>query len=375
VVEDVKAEVRFASPVDWKFEDEDSHHKQLNRGWKDSWNLNKLAYGDFFVIDVYARVGVYVIPDNETSYHPASITLTLSGKEPFWTIDESEPFNREKYREGLTCTISDSVSTTGWVHLGTTPVFRVKSPKDAGVKEGECRDAVVDVKVSWSNGADSDTFTIPLGVRLAWIKPEVRQVWLTPFSCAIKVYGYWCDDSSLVKGRPYLYYGVDVEGKKRISFKNGMTKDGVSYSISDPIDPKTLRPVGYNVNGRFTIDITPIEDFGLMKTTVEYRELALSVHQRDESGFKLRVFEFYNGWTPVPNARVTLVVKDLSTGKVVEIGRDADPQGFVSFARGELKLPSNYEVWAYAWGRESVGIIYARGPFGGILLERSPVAP
>lgn len=50
----------------------------------------------------------------------------------------------------------------------------------------------------------------------------------------------------------------------------------------------------------------------------------------------------------MPNARVTLVVKDLSTGKVEEHSRDADSQGCVYFARGELKLLSIYEAWAYA---------------------------
>jgi hypothetical protein len=81
-----------------------------------------------------------------------------------------------------------------------------------------------------------------------------------------------------VKGRSYSYYGLDIEGKKRTTFKNGMTKDRMGHSISDPIDPKTLCPVGYNINDRFAINVMSIEDFGLMKATVEYRELVLSVY-------------------------------------------------------------------------------------------------
>jgi hypothetical protein len=47
----------------------------------------------------------------------------------------------------------------------------------------------------------------------------------------------------------------------------------------------------------------------------------------------------------------------------------------VSFTRGELSLPRNYEVWALAWGSENVNVLYARSPFGYILLERNPVTP
>jgi len=47
---------------------------------------------------------------------------------------------------------------------------------------------------------------------------------------------------------------------------------------------------------------------------------------------------------------------------------------YVSFTRGELSLPKKYEVWALAWGTENVNVLYARSPFGAILLERVPVA-
>jgi hypothetical protein len=80
--------------------------------------------------------------------------------------------------------------------------------------------------------------------------------------------------------------------------------------------------------------------------------------------------------TMTTTARVILLVKDLDdrSGKVREYVKSVDSQGYVSFTRGELSLPRNYEVWALAWGTENVNILYARSPFGGILLERVLVA-
>jgi len=105
------------------------------------------------------------------------------------------------------------------------------------------------------------------------------------------------------------------------------------------------------------------------------RGLALSVYERSNTGFRLRVYEFHEPYGPVATARVTLFVKDLDSGQVKEYAKGVDSQGFVSFTRGELSLPRNYEVWALAWGSENVNALYGRSPFGDILLERVPVAP
>jgi hypothetical protein len=212
-------------------------------------------------------------------------------------------------------------------------------------------------------------------VKLSWIKPEVRQVWSSPSSCVIRVYGKWADDNTPVKSRPYLYYGLDLENK-RVYLKTGMDSNGLAYAESDPIDPQSLRPTGYTVNKPFPIPVTPaVDDFGLMKSSVEYRELALSVYERSNTGFRLRVYEFHEPYGSVATVKVTLFVKDLDSGQVKEYVKGVDSQGYVSFTRGELSLPRNYEVWALAWGSENVNVLYARSPFGDILLERNPVAP
>ena len=105
------------------------------------------------------------------------------------------------------------------------------------------------------------------------------------------------------------------------------------------------------------------------------RGLALSVYERSSTGFRLRVYEYHGPYGPVATARVALFVKDLDGGQVEEYTKNVDSQGYVSFTRGELSLPSKYEVWALAWGTENVNVLYARSPFGDILLERVPVTP
>jgi hypothetical protein len=313
------------------------------------------------------------------------VSVSVSGVLPsdcFWTIDEKDPFNEDRCRNGGSFSMSKSgLSGNDWVYVGSTGIFRAKSPKDAGVNEGQSKDAPITITASWSNGKDKGTTSKTVYVKLSWIKPEVRQVWSSPSSCVIRVYGKWADDNTPVKGRPYLYYGLDLENR-RVYLKTGIDSNGLAYAESDPVDPQALRPTGYAVNKAFTIPVTPaVDDFGLMKSSVEYRELAIAVYERSNTGFRLRVYEFHEPYGPVATAKVTLFVKDLDSGKVREYAKGVDSQGFVSFTRGELSLPlpsdpkKRYEVWALAWGNENVNVLYARSPFGDILLERNPVAP
>jgi hypothetical protein len=409
IVDDVKAEARFTSPVDWCLDLKGPHNiDKMKKGDKDTWSApNKLAFGDFFTIDVYAKLREYTTTTTQTvnkyyyngrwndnlpqngafegymkygtkDWH-SKILISVNGslpKEYFWTMDESDPFNKSKYANGGTLSMYKSgLSGSDWVYIGSIGTFRVKSPKEAGVGEGSYKNVNVTLIVSWGNGKDSGVTTKTVSMRLSWIIPELRQVWSSPSSCVIRVYGVWYDDNSTVNGRPYFYYGLDIENR-RLCLRTGMTKSGDTYAESDPIDPQSLRPTGYVVNRAFMIPVTPaVNDFGLMKSSVEYRELAIAVYERSNTGFRLRVYEFHEPYNPITSARVTLFIKDLSNSMVREFptdsqGRAVDFQGFVSFARSELRLLSSYEVWALAWGTENVNVLYGRSPFGYIPLER-----
>jgi len=408
VVDDLRLEARFVSPIDWELEHEGPSVKTMRKGDKDSWSPpNKLAFGDFFAIDAYVELREHISTttqvidkyyyngawhdnppsngnfkgyakyDEKHNYYSASVTVTGSlPKELFWTIDQEDPLNKTKYSDGGNFTISKrGLSGNNWVYLGSTNIFRVKSPKEAGVNEGSPRDVTITASYSWSNGKDSWSSSKSLTVRLSWIRPRVQQIWSSTFLCTIRVYGVWADDGSRVKGRPYLYYGLDLDGSKRFYLKTGMASNGDSYAEGDPVDPQSLRPTGYVVSKVTTIPATPaIEDFALMKASVEYRELAIAVYQRDGSGIKLKVYEFKEPYNSMANAKVTLVIKDLSSGRVRELTEMTDPQGYAYFARSELSLPKSYELWAVAWGASADDVIYGRSPFGCVLLERCPTA-
>jgi hypothetical protein len=407
-VDDVRADARFTSPIDWPLDSSSSSTKTMRKGDRDAWGaVNKLAFGDFFTMDVYVKLREYTTTTTQTvskyyyngrwndsppqngvfkgymeysrqdKYYTTSVSLSGSlSSDCFWTIDQSDPLNKDKYTNGGSFSMSKSgLSGNDWVYVGSTGIFRAKSPKDAGVNEGQSKDAGITITVSWNDGRSSSTTSKTVYVRLSWIRPEVHQVWSSPSSCAIRVYGKWADDNTNVKGRPYLYYGLDLENR-RVYLKTGIDSNGLAYAESEPVDPQSLRPTGYAVNRAFTIPVTPaVDDFALMKSSVEYRELAIAVYERSNTGFRLRVYEFHEPYGPVTTARVTLFVKDLDSGRVREYAKGVDSQGFVSFTRGELSLPSRYEVWALAWGNENVNVLYARSPFGDILLERNPVAP
>ena len=353
----------FTSPEDWRLEDEDSAVELLPRGWaepSDPSGPTKLAFGDFFRPNVYVQV-----------QGSPGVKMTVSAsfpKEYFWTIDPSDPFNRALYADGgsfeATKEITEDDLRSGWVRFQSDKVFRAKLLQGVDYVD-------VPVVITVSYGGGSKDFTIY--VRLASIRPEVHQIWLSPSSCVIRVYGLWCDDNSPVKNRPYLYYGLDLE-TRRVCLKTGIDSSNHSYAESDSIDPQILRPTGHRVNGLSSIPMTPATDeFALESNSAEYRELALSVLQRDSSGFKLRVYEHRApDYAPVPRARVTLVVKDLGAERIWEVTKTAYSDGTVYFARGELSLPvSGYEVWAIAWCSEATGVLYARGPFGCILLEKA----
>jgi hypothetical protein len=404
-VSDAMGYFHFTSPINWELEDSNSNIKQLPKGWE-ALSETRLAFGDFFTMDVYVKLSEQTSTRTQTMYYydgswhdtPPSgsayayagtkaydgppihyyytTSVSVSGSLPsayFWTIDQSDLLNKAKYANGGSFSMSkSSLSGSYWIYMGPTGVFRVKSPKDAGVSEGQYRDASISLTITWSSGEYSGTTSKAVSVRLSWIRPEVRQEWLSPFSCKIRVYGYWCDDGSPVLYRPYLYYGLDLDSG-RLYLKRGMKSDYTSYAVSDTIDPQSLRPTGYTVSSVPPIPVTPVSsDFGLMKSLANYRELAISVYQRDSVGFKLKVYEYYGPYAPVPGARVTLFIKDLSTGWVREYTKSADSQGFTSFSRSELSLPSSHEIWAYVWGPEGSSTLYARSPYGAILLERSP---
>lgn len=353
----------FTSPEDWRLEDEDSVVGLLPRGWAEPSDHNgptKLAFGDFFRPDVYVHV-----------QGSPGVKMTVSASFPgeyFWTIDPSDPFNGMLYADGGSFEAAKEITEddlrNGWVRFQSDKVFRAKL-----LQEMDYVDVPLAVTVSYDG--NSKDFT--LYVRLASIRPEVHQIWLSPSSCIIRVYGLWSDDNFPVKNRPYIYYGLDLE-TGRVCLKTGIDSNGYSYAESDPIDPQILRPTGHRVDGPSPIPVTPATDeFALESGSAEYRELALSVLQRDSSGFKLRVYERRApDYAPVPYARVTLVVKDLSAERVWEVTKTAYSDGTVYFARDELPLPvSGYEVWAIAWGSDATGVLYARGPFGCILLEKA----
>ena len=126
---------------------------------------------------------------------------------------------------------------------------------------------------------DSKSSSKPLTVRLSWIRPKVQQVWSSPFSCVVRVYGIWVDDRSQVKGSLYLYYSLDLDGNRRLCLKTGMASSEGSYAEGDPVDPQSLRPTSYMVSKAVTILVTPaIEDFALMKGSVKYKELTIAVY-------------------------------------------------------------------------------------------------
>jgi hypothetical protein len=318
-----------------------------------------MVFGDFTKPDLYVQVqgspGVQM-----------TVTVTFP-MEYFWTIDPNDPFNRAKYTEGgsftVTKTITEDDLRSGWARFTSDKVFRAKPLQMDYVD--------VPIRVDITYGGTTKTFTTY--IRLASIKPEVRQEWSSSSSCMIRVYGKWSDDNSYVKNRPYLYYGLDLESR-RIYLKTGIDSNGYSYAVSDLIDPQLLRPTGYSVDKQSLILVTPATDeFTLKSGYVEYRELALSVLQRDSNGFKLRVYEFKApNYSPVPYARVTIIVKNDAGQILKEVSKTAYSDGTVYFARSELSLPvSGYEVWAIAWGSDTSGVVYARGPFGCILLEKA----
>jgi hypothetical protein len=362
-VKDPKVVLCFNSPTDWRLEDEESTIKVLPKGWtepSDPSSPSKMAFGDFTKPDLY--VEVQGSPGEE-------MTVTVAfPREYFWTIDPNDPFNRAKYTEGGNFTATKKLTeddlNNGWVRFTSDKVFRAKPLQ--GI---DYVDVPITITISYSG--TSKTFTAY--IRLASIKPEVRQVWLSPSFYVIRVYGLWCDDNTNVKNRPYLYYGLDLESK-RLFLKTGIDSNGNSYAESDLIDPQTLRPTGYSVDKQSLIPVTPATDeFTLKSGYVEYRELALSVLQRDSSKLRLRVYEFKApNYSPVPSAKVSLIVKDLTTGKITEYVQTAGQDGCVEFSRSGLSLPaSNYELWAIAWGSDSIGVIYGRSPFGCILLEKA----
>ena len=358
-VKDPKVALCFTSPIDWRLEDEDSNVKMIPKGWtepSDPSSSTKLAFGDFFKPDLY--VEVQGSPGGE-------MTVTVSfPREYFWTIDPDDPFNRAKYVEGgsfsATKKITEDDLKRGWACFSSDKVFRVKPLQGVSYID-------VPLTITISCGRTSKTFTV--NARLTSIRPEVHQLWSSPFSCVVSVYGVWCDDGSKVKNRPYLYYGLDLE-LKRIYMKNGIDPEGYSYAKSDPLDPQILRPTGYTVDKQFLISVTPAtEEFALRSAFVEYRELALSVLQRSSDELKLRVYEYKEPYNPAPNVKVTLIIRDLDVDGVREHTKTANLDGCVEFSRSELLLPNNYELWAYAWGNDNIGVLYGRSPFGYVLLE------
>ncbi len=360
-VKDPRVALSFTSPIDWRLEDEDSSVGAFPKGWTEPSGPSgptKLAFGDFFKVDVYAEVEGGLGED---------ITLrAFLSKEYFWTIDPTDPFNRTKYVEGgeflVTKKITEDDLKKGLVCFSSDKVFRVKP-----FQEVDYTDVPVTITISY--GRISKTFTA--NVRLASIRPEIRQVWGSPFSCVIKVYGVWCDDGSKVKNRPYLYYGLDLESR-RICMKSGIDSEGYSYAKTDPLDPHILRPTGYAVNKQSLMLVTSAtEEFALRSSYVEYRELAISVLQRSPSELRLRVYEYKEPYNPVPNVRVTLMVKDLNVNDIREYTKTANLDGCVTFSRSELSLSNSYELWACAWGSDGTGVLYGRSPFGCILLERA----
>ena len=406
VVDDVKVELRFMSPLDWSLTDEDSAYKTLKKGWYDEWSANKLAYGDFIEVLAYAKTHEYTTTNTQVinkyyydsswhnappangvfmgykeyseshRYHKASITVTGSlPSTHFWTIDDTSPFDKAKYSEGANYRIEGSCDSSSYSLIGKAGYYRVKTKDDLGVKEGSCEDLTLSFSYSWTNGRDSGSGSKTIRVRLAWIKPEVHQVWLSPHTCVIRVYGVWSDDNGKVTGRPYLYYGVDYAYGRVYCDKTGITSDGWSYVESKPINPIELRPPSYNVKDAFKLRVTPAHtDMALMGGTVEYRELAISVLQRDDAGIKLRVYEWHEPYDEVANARITLIIKDLATNAIKEYTKAVNDEGWAYWPRSELELPERYELWAYAWGTKNT-IFYARSNYGGILLERNPPTP
>jgi hypothetical protein len=362
-VGDPKVTLSFSSPINWILEDDDSSVKMIPSGWAEPSDPNgptKMAFGDFTKPDLYVQV---------QGSPGVQMTVTVAfPKEYFWTIDPSDPFTRNKYVEGgsftVTKTITEDDLRSGWARFTSDKVFRAKPLQGIDYID-------VPIRVGITYSGTTKTFTTY--ARLASIKPEVRQVWLSSLSCVMRVYGKWSDDDSYVKNRPYLYYGLDLESR-RIYLKTGIDSNEYGYAESDPIDPQTLRPTGCSVDKQSLIRVTPATDeFTLESGYVEYRELALSVLQRDSNGFKLRVYEFKApNYSPVPYARVTIIVKNDAGQVLKEVSKTAYSDGTVYFARSELSLPvSGYEVWAIAWGSDTSGIIYARSPFGCILLEKA----
>ncbi|MEM2025847.1 MAG: hypothetical protein QXW94_06115, partial [Desulfurococcaceae archaeon] len=403
-VEGYKLEVRYTTPVDVDFEDPGSALSALKAGFTDEWTANKLAYGDFLAVVAYAELSVelvdeevlidsylyegswhssppeggalagYVKLSEVHQHHPAHISLRFTlPSSHFWAVNPDSPYNWSLYVDGASASIDAEAACTGLALLGRAGPYRVKTWRALGAAAGEGVSLKVNYACSWSNGLRSASHAGSVDVAVAWIKPEVVQVWESPHGFKLKVYGRWSDDGSYVTARPYLHYGLDHQRGRTYMWVRGLEADGRSYSLSsEPVSPIELRPPA---NSTFKVTHAHTE-MALMNGTAENVELALSTLRRDGGGVALRAFKLQHPYAPLPQALITLTVKDLDSGAIIyDQARRADPSGSAAWSRGELGLPQRYELWAYAWGAADPNTIYTRGCFGGILLERAPPTP